>query len=319
MYKVTKRQRLMALGGTFDHFHKGHESFINYAYKYGYKLVIGITDNKLAQSKDYPQSIQPYKVRVKAVLNFCKKNDMIHEIVTLADPYGPTIDRDNRRIDSICVTPETLSGAEKINEIREAYGMRELAVFVAPMVNSDQEKPLHAADIRSGKINRKGMTYTDQIKADIKINNQQRSFLSKPLGPIIFSAKHKKSVTVAVVGDYALSKFIGKNWTYTIGVYDKINQRKPFESEELKTISPDIKINNPAGLVSKESLDKLSQVDFTEHKNILVSGEEDLITVSLILTMPLESLIYYGQPSEGMVLLKVTEELKEKILKLLLK
>ncbi|MDH5533642.1 MAG: pantetheine-phosphate adenylyltransferase [Candidatus Pacebacteria bacterium] len=319
MYKVTKRQRLMALGGTFDHFHKGHESFINYAFKYGYRLIIGVTDNRLAQSKDYPKSIQPYKVRIKAVLNFCKKNNITHEIVTLEDPYGPTIDRDNKRIDSVCVTPETLIGAEKINEIREAYGMRELAVFVAPMENTDQGKPLHAVDIRSGKVNRKGITYANQISEDIKIDNYQRSFLSKPLGTIVSSAKHKKDTTVAVVGDFALNTFIEKNWTYTIGVYDNLSQRKPFESENLKNINPDIEINNPAGTISKESLDILNKLDFTKHKNILVNGEEDLITVSLILTMPLDSLVYYGQPGEGMVLLKVTEELKEKILKLLLK
>ena len=309
----------MALGGTFDHFHKGHEAFINYAFKYGYRLVIGVTDNKFARSKDYPASLQPYKVRAKAVHNFCEKNNIKYEIVILSDPYGPTIDRDNKRIDSVCVTPETLAGAEKINDIREAYGMRELAVFVAPMINNDQNKPLHAIDIRAGKINRYGVTYTNKFDSDIKINNHQRSFFSKPLGPIVSAASHKKTAIVAVVGDFALSKFIEKDWVYTIGVYDKKTKREPFESKQLKDIKPDIKIDNPAGLISLQSLTKLSKLDFYEKKHVLVNGEEDLITVSLILTMPLNSLIYYGQPEEGMVLLKVTTELKEKISKLLLK
>jgi len=319
MYKVTKRQRTMALGGTFDHFHVGHEEFINYAFKYGYRLLIGITDNKLSYSKNYPKSIQPYKVRLKAVLNYCQKNNILHEIVMLTDPYGPTIDRENKKIDSVCVTPETLSGAEKINEIREAYGMRELAVFVAPMINTDQNKPLHAVDIRSGKVNRRGITYSAQFSSDIKIDNHQRAFFTKPLGPVVSTPTHKKDVTVAVIGDYALSKFIEKNWNYTIGVYDKKTKREDFETEELKNITPDIEIDNPAGMISLESIKVLGQLDFKEQKNILVNGEEDLITVSLILTMPLDSIIYYGQPDEGMVLLKVTEDLKEKILKLLLK
>lgn len=322
MYKVTKRQRLMALGGTFDHFHKGHESFINYAFKYANRLIIGVTNNKFAISKDYSQSLQPYKLRVKSVINFCKKNNINCEIVTLSDPYGPTIDRDNKKIDSVCVTPETLPGAEKINEIRQAYGMEDLDIFVAPLVNSDQGKPLHAIEIRSGKINRQGITYISKFNKDIKINKQQRSFLSKPLGPVISSASHKKNTTVAVVGDYALSQFIEKNWLYTIGVYDKKTKREFFESSQLKNIKPDIKINNPAGLISYDSLEKLSKMDYKDtgnKKHILVDGEEDLVAVSLILTMPLHSLIYYGQPDQGMVLLKVTEKLKEKISKLILK
>jgi len=318
MYKVTKRNRLTALGGTFDHFHIGHQSFIDYAFKYGYRLIIGVTDDKFTRTKKYPQSLQPYKVRAKAVHNYCKKNNILHEIVPLSDPYGPTIDRENRKIDSICVTEETMQGAEKINEIRQAYGMQELAVFTAPLVKNDLSEPLHAIQIRSGKINRYGQSYLKMFSEDIKINNAQRSFLSKPLGPIVKAATHKKNTIVAVVGDYALNQFIEKKWIYSVGVFDKLTKREPYGTLQLDNLNADINITNPAGIISLESIEKISQLNYLEQKHILVDGEEDLLTISLVISMPLNSLIYYGQPNEGMVLLKVTEDLKEKISKLLL-
>lgn len=318
MYKVTKRNRLTALGGTFDHFHIGHESFIDYAFKYGQKLIIGVTDDNFTKTKDYPQSLQPYKVRARAVNHYCKKQNIPHEIVPLSDPYGPTIDRENKKIDSLCVTTETLPGGEKINELRSAMGMRELPIFIAPLIKNNLGQAIHAEQIRAGKINRQGEAYSQIIKEDLAINNKQRQFFTKPLGPITKVAKHKKKTIVAVVGDYALNQFIEKQWSYNVGVFDKLTQREPYITKHLDKLNIDIRINNPAGYVSLESINKTSQIDFSEQTHIYVTGEEDLVTVAIILAMPLESLIYYGQPNEGMVVLKITEELKEKISKLLL-
>lgn len=318
MYKVTKRNRLTAMGGTFDHFHVGHQSFIDYAFKYGHKLLIGVTDDNFTKTKEYPQSLQPYKIRMRAVHNYCKKKNINHEIVPLSDPYGPTLDRDNKKIDSLCVTTETLAGGEKINDLREAYGMRELPIFIAPIIKNDLGQAIHAEQIRAGKINRQGESYLQMIKNDLKINNKQRQFFSKPLGPITKLAKHKKKTIVAVIGDYALNQFIEKKWTYNVGVFDKLTQREPFVTKHLDKIEPDIKIVNPPGLITVDAIKKTNQIIFKNKTHIFVDGEEDLVTVALILAMPLESLIYYGQPNEGMVVLKVTEELKEKISKLLI-
>jgi cytidyltransferase-like protein len=317
MYKVTKRNRLMALGGTFDHLHIGHHSFISYAFTYAQRLVIGVTDDSFAKSKSFPESLQPYKVRARAVRMFCKKHNIPHEIVPLSDPYGPTIEYENNKIDSLCVTPETLGGAEKINEVRNASGMRELPVFIAPLVDNDQGKPLHAIQIRAGKVNREGLTYTHAFTKDIEINKKQRHFLSNPLGPVVRMPTHKRKTIIAVVGDYALSQFIENDWTYTIGVYDKLTKREPYSTDQLKNLRPTHTITNPAGLISTEALQVVSHLSYDSVQHILVNGEEDLVTVALILTMPLESIIYYGQPNEGMVLLKITEEFKERIYRLL--
>ena len=46
---------------------------------------------------------------------------------------------------------------------------------------------------------------------------------------------------------------------------------------------------------------------------IVVDGEEDLATLPAILYAPLGSVVIYGQPNEGSVLVNVTSEMKLKI------
>ena len=44
---------------------------------------------------------------------------------------------------------------------------------------------------------------------------------------------------------------------------------------------------------------------------IRVDGEEDLITMVAVLCAPLNSFVIYGQPKEGVVVVRVTKERKE--------
>jgi hypothetical protein len=50
---------------------------------------------------------------------------------------------------------------------------------------------------------------------------------------------------------------------------------------------------------------------------IVVEGEEDLLTLIAIMNAPQESLVVYGQPHEGIVVVKVTEDKKTEISELL--
>ena len=46
---------------------------------------------------------------------------------------------------------------------------------------------------------------------------------------------------------------------------------------------------------------------------IVVEGEEDLLTLVAILTVPEDSLVLYGQPRKGVVVVKATAEMKQKV------
>ncbi|MEK7165601.1 MAG: GTP-dependent dephospho-CoA kinase family protein, partial [Patescibacteria group bacterium] len=73
------------------------------------------------------------------------------------------------------------------------------------------------------------------------------------------------------------------------------------------------KAKNEAGTISKEAEIVLSSLIKNEAKpSILqIEGEEDLLALLSIFLAPLKSLIVYGQPNEGIVVVEVTEEKKQ--------
>jgi hypothetical protein len=51
-------------------------------------------------------------------------------------------------------------------------------------------------------------------------------------------------------------------------------------------------------------------MDYNRRTRIIVEGEEDLAVIPLICLLPENSLVVYGQPDEGVVAIRVTEDKK---------
>ncbi|TRZ53029.1 hypothetical protein D4R99_01610, partial [bacterium] len=62
-----KQWNHVVLGGTFDHFHKGHEALLTKAFEVGKKVTIGIATEKLYKNKFLSETIEPFEVRKKSV------------------------------------------------------------------------------------------------------------------------------------------------------------------------------------------------------------------------------------------------------------
>jgi uncharacterized protein (UPF0218 family) len=69
------------------------------------------------------------------------------------------------------------------------------------------------------------------------------------------------------------------------------------------------RVKNPRGTITTEAIvavqDALRSSDDT---HIIVDGEEDLLTLIAVLYAPDDSVVVYGQPYEGVVVVKVTAE-----------
>lgn len=94
-------------------------------------------------------------------------------------------------------------------------------------------------------------------------------------------------------------------------VYDEKTRRTL--PEKTKTpVKQTIFVKNPAGTLTDEALEAVKKaLKFKDSVAIKVEGEEDLLTLPAILYAPLNSLVVYGQPNEGVVLVRVTEERKK--------
>jgi pantetheine-phosphate adenylyltransferase len=141
----------VAVGGTFDHFHKGHEKLLNKAFQIGHNVLIGVTSDKFGGEKG---NIEPCLKRISELDEFLKKFDSRYEVKRLEESYGPTIY--NPEIDAIVVSMETKPTADEINKIRQQKGMKPLKIFIIEWVLADDGKPISSTRIRKHEIDRNG-------------------------------------------------------------------------------------------------------------------------------------------------------------------
>lgn len=313
MMSGTWKKRKIGLGGTFDHLHDGHTSFIDFAAKQGGELILGLTSDKMVASKPFSYSIQPFKVRKKAVLSYCKQKNYKVTIIQLEDPFGPAVT--SKELFGLALTPDTLDNGKIINQLRAKLSLRPLETFVAPL-KSHQGSVISSRKIREGSIDRTGESYTSIIKNDVKLSPEQRSFFSQVQGEMISTpAATGPKRFVGVVGDESLELFLDHDWKFSVGVYDLKKQRLSVSSPTLQQLKPDLKVTNPPGFITQDLVSGLSTAISSKKKKslVFVDGEEDLAGVALVLVAPLESYIYYGQPNAGLVEMQVTEQLKNKV------
>lgn len=299
----------VGLGGTFDHLHVGHHSFIRFAASLGVQLHIGICATALVTHKQYLDTIEPYAIRVAAVKEFCEKNQIAANIFELTDMYGPTVAADSQ-IEALAVTTDTVRGAVQINDRRQELGLPPLPVHVHELLMDQTGQPIRSTRIRAGEIDRHGTLFSQLFTRDVCLSDSQRGFFADPQGPLVTQPISRTDVPrVCVVGDVALDMFVRNRWPYDLGIFDGRTQRRA-TSEDLFHPNTTHRVTNPAGYISRELFTKLASWKHAPFKHLFVVGEEDLAAAALVLLLPLGSHIYYGQPDRGMVLLTVTESLK---------
>lgn len=152
------RFKNVAVGGTFDHFHKGHEKLLNEAFNLGDNVLIGVTSDEFGGEKG---NIEPCSKRISELEEFLKKFDSRYIVKRLEEHYGPTIN--DPSIDAIVVSRETKPTADKINEIRKEKGMDPLEIFIIDWVLADDGEPISSTRIRNREIDRNGKVLKNSL------------------------------------------------------------------------------------------------------------------------------------------------------------
>jgi pantetheine-phosphate adenylyltransferase len=142
--------RHVALGGTFDHFHKGHEVLIKKAVEIGNYVTVGVTSDRFAGRES-----EPYEVRKTAVeRNLGRLGCKGYSLVSLEDTFGPATTDES--MDALVVSEETYGRAVELNRIRKEDGLEELEIIRIPMLHAEDGGSLSSSRIRQGEIDRKG-------------------------------------------------------------------------------------------------------------------------------------------------------------------
>lgn len=317
---MPKQYRAVGLGGTFDHFHIGHEYFLTFAAELAEEILVGVTTSSLTEHKVLADQIELIEDRIQAVESFLQKHQINGKVFSLDNPYGPTLT--GSKVEAVAVTEHTVSGAEAINQKRAELGLRPLPVHVTTLLRDSHGELISSTRIRLGEVNRQGVVYKDVLEHGLQLSSTQAAFFHKPQGPIVTELETDPSQITVVVGDVVSEYCAQHQLPFHLVVFDGKTQRKEYVSPVLEKSSEHqetIHLTNPAGQVTQETSRWLGEFFLNAVKEkhptpqlLKINGEEDLVTVAAVLLAPLGAVIIYGQPDQGMVRLEVTEELKDR-------
>lgn len=156
----------------------------------------------------------------------------------------------------------------------------------------------------------------------MKLPESLRDQFKTPLGKLIPNGEVTREGIVEnipedsyiiTVGDATTEKMINYGLIPSLQIIDnqeKRNKRKPISNEHIKT---NLNCNNPAGEITQESINTIQKAFESDTPvRITVKGEEDLLVIPVCIHAPLDSVVMYGQPNEGLVLVKIDTEIKNK-------
>ena len=125
--------------------------------------------------------------------------------------------------------------------------------------------------------------------------------------------EEEKPLRIISVGDVVSENLMKHNIHPQILVVDNKVMRKPI-TPILMDVDQTVYVKNSPGSLTDEALTVMKEaMQQTQRIRIVVDGEEDLLTLAAVLYAPEDSLVVYGQPHEGVVVVKVTKKKKESI------
>lgn len=160
-----------------------------------------------------------------------------------------------------------------------------------------------------------------------KLTDHLRMVLKDPLGDLVANEERTRSnlndlVTspLVLVGDVTASIMTSMGYDASIILVD--NHTKRGKEIPPLTVKPSrtVNIKNPAGLIGEELFQAMEEAvrsieteDLDGPILMEVDGEEDLSTLIAIKLLPDGSTVVYGQPEEGLVVVKVESSIKERV------
>lgn len=147
-----------------------------------------------------------------------------------------------------------------------------------------------------------------------------RNDLKKPLGILIKNSdiskenilKNIDDSLIISVGDATTEKMIRYGIIPSIQIVDGLEKRakREFPAGDVKTTLYCI---NPPAEITRESIDVIKKAFYSlKPVRIVVKGEEDLMVLPVSVFAPDDSVVLYGQPNEGLVIVKINSVIRNK-------
>ncbi|WP_380677371.1 GTP-dependent dephospho-CoA kinase family protein [Salinigranum sp. GCM10025319] len=158
----------------------------------------------------------------------------------------------------------------------------------------------------------------------LRLPRSLRSAFKEPFGPVYTDAETLLEATdgpVIAVGDVVAAHLVRAGRTPDVAVIDGRTKREavsPDTEAALESLPAGEQVTNPAGELTEPLLRALvAAIDADEPRVLDVDGEEDLATLPAVVAAADGTSVVYGQPDEGMVLVRVTPETRAEMIGLL--
>jgi pantetheine-phosphate adenylyltransferase len=317
MNLTAKPYQTAIVGGTFDRVHQGHVALIKTAFECGREVIVGLTSDGFIANKKYAELILPFNDRKKAIDELIAQLGFTNEyrIVEINDVYGETLADLPKSV--LVVSQQTFSGAQEVNKRRCELDLPLMDIKVVSMVVDDSGEHISSTRIRQGLVNRTGEVYDSVFKTDIQLPESKKLVLRTPMGTLTNLEGLKQmleaneSGKLAVVGDVSFESLVAENIKVDYAILDQHTFNEEISHDTL-SYETRLTVNNPKGSIKAQATGMIKELLNHENGVINIEGEEDLITLPMILLLPLNSLVVYGQPGKGIVVVNVNEESKDK-------
>ena len=155
----------------------------------------------------------------------------------------------------------------------------------------------------------------------MKLPDSLREQLKIPLGILLpIGQDNKENIQkyisnnsyLITVGDKTTEKMIEYEIIPSLQIIDGFEKRQKRDLPKLGSAT-ELKIDNPATEITVESVEMIKKAfSMTSPVRITVFGEEDLLVLPVCIHAPDNSIVLYGQPNEGLVLVQITTEIRNK-------
>ncbi|HUD19955.1 MAG TPA: pantetheine-phosphate adenylyltransferase [Patescibacteria group bacterium] len=315
----------IVVGGTFDGLHKGHTYLLTKTFASGARVTIGLTSEAYIRRFKKGKDITPHSKRYQALTSWLRHQGVAERtmIVPLDNRWGSTIIAQD--IDAIAVTRDNRTTADEINMLRHERGLPPLAIVEVELIPAEDQRTISSTRMREGEIDGEGR---------LLLPDSLRPELQRPLGKILESSGIKQAVlknrdnVVIAVGDVTTETVFLCGVKPALAIIDLQVERKPyqpFESFKFPKEYTIVRVKSGPGYIAKAAIEAVEAwaSGIRERKRIVlvIDGEEDLLTLPVIVHAPIGSIVYYGHPPstgrEGLVEVVVTKEKKTEVARLL--
>ena len=123
---------------------------------------------------------------------------------------------------------------------------------------------------------------------------------------------------VITVGDRTTEKLVGFDLIPSLQIIDGQEKRTMRDPPECMSVSTELTCTNPPAEITEQSIGKIKEAFSSKTPvRITVDGEEDLLVIPVCIHAPENSVVLYGQPNEGLVIVQITPEIRNKTQRLL--